>query len=131
MPLYTINTYDKLEIVTKHKIAEDVTKIHCSITGAPKEFVHVVFADKLELKDRLKGYILASVRAGRTEEINQQLKNGILNSLTESLRCSASEITIHLLEVEASSSIEFGEILPEPGEEESWFQKLRQENKIR
>ena len=44
MPLYICNaTNTSLTSEAKTKIAQDITDIHCRVTGAPASFVHAVF----------------------------------------------------------------------------------------
>ena len=46
MPLYrTLTAPDLLDLAGRTAFANDVVDIHCDITGAPRSFVHVLFAD--------------------------------------------------------------------------------------
>ena len=47
MPLYICNTKAKaLGAAAKAQIAQDITDIHCAVTGAPPAFVHTVFFEE-------------------------------------------------------------------------------------
>ena len=46
MPLYICNSKaGTVAQEAKAKIADDITRIHCDVTGAPPCFVHVFFFD--------------------------------------------------------------------------------------
>ena len=52
------------------RIAKEIVRIHCDVTGAPPSFVHAFFADTPpdELPEGKAAFVLGSIRWGRTYE---------------------------------------------------------------
>ena len=47
MPLYLCNAAKgAISDAAKPKIAADITRIHCEVTGAPPQFVHAFFVEE-------------------------------------------------------------------------------------
>ncbi len=67
MPLYMLTSKEHISPEHKSELASVVTDTHCSITGAPRDFVHVVFSEGFPIEGEL--HILGTVRAGRTSEM--------------------------------------------------------------
>jgi hypothetical protein len=49
--------------------------------------------------------------------------------LISSLACQSVQLQVDFSKIAASSVVEFGEILPEPGEEGPWLEKMKLELK--
>ena len=124
MPLYICNA--KAGAVpqdAKAKIADDITRIHCDVTGAPPTFVHVFFfeeAPQPPLGDKT-AMVFGQIRAGRTEEQKAQIRAEMAASLTQHSGIAADHITVFTTDTPASWVMEGGDVLPEPGEEEAWL----------
>jgi phenylpyruvate tautomerase PptA (4-oxalocrotonate tautomerase family) len=124
MPLYICNMKKgALDGPAKEKIAEAITNIHCSVTGAPASFVHAVFFEEalqFPLEDKTL-YVRGTIRKGRSDEQKNQIADAIRASL---VKCGGVEVQhayALIRETPASWVLEGGEIMPEPGEEAEWF----------
>lgn len=124
MPLYICNTRSgALDAAAKQKLAEAITDIHCSVTGAPASFVHAVFfeeAPQFPLDDKTL-YVRGTIRKGRTDEQKQEIEARIRESLVAHGGVAAQDAAAVIRETPASWVLEGGEIMPEPGEEADWF----------
>jgi phenylpyruvate tautomerase PptA (4-oxalocrotonate tautomerase family) len=129
MPTYVVtSTPGRLSAENKQTIAKDITDIHCSVTGAPKYFVQILFngvptenyflAGKRLEEDNI--YIHAHIRSGRTTESKQKIMNDIISSVTAETGADKSSLQVYITDIPASQVAEFGSILPEPGQEKIW-----------
>lgn len=124
MPLYICNSKPgSVPAVAKAKIAADVTRIHCDVTGAPAKFVHVFFfenAPNPPLGDAA-AMIYGQIRHGRTDAQKAQIREEMGASLMEHAQLETGDIHVFTSDTPASWVMEGGDILPEPGEEEAWL----------
>lgn len=125
MPLYrTLVRPGLLDLDQREAFANDVMEVHCGITGAPRSFVHVLFAedDDNRLDDGQNALIFGTIRHGRTEEQRQDIADQLTSALAGRAAIEPSSITAVSAEVNASYTMEGGKLLPEPGspEEEEW-----------
>jgi phenylpyruvate tautomerase PptA (4-oxalocrotonate tautomerase family) len=129
MPIYQCSSQRGLLTEDmKPKIAEAITDAHVDTTGAPPVFVHVYFNEippgiaysAGEPDTKLTG-IQGSVRAGRTVEVNQKLIQRILASWCEITGQPAKEVLAGLTDIDSEIQMEYGLLLPHPGDEAEWF----------
>lgn len=124
MPLYICNTKgDVLGPAAKQQIAADITRIHCSVAGAPPSFVHAMFfedAPQFAISDKTLT-VRGTIRRGRDDEQKRRIADAIAVSLAENGRVRTDETHVEIRETPASWVLEGGEIMPEPGEEAAWF----------
>ena len=112
----------------KAKIATAITDAHVDYTGAPRSFVHVFFNEippgisysAGEPDTEISG-ITGSIRAGRTLEQKQKLIKQIVASWTEITGQPAKHLIAGLTEIDSEVQMEYGLILPKPGDEPAWF----------
>lgn len=125
MPVYTLASKGVLQTHLKKKAADAITDLHCSITGAPAEFVNVVFMDGHDLNEGKLLGIIGNVRKGgnRNKELTDNLRIQILQGVAAAVGMHERDISCNLLGFPASWGMEGGEILPEPGEEEIWLKR--------
>jgi phenylpyruvate tautomerase PptA (4-oxalocrotonate tautomerase family) len=124
VPLYRcmvtegLTSYDQ-----RAAIAEEVTRIHCEVTGAPATFVHTFFAEDAdgELPEGTRALIFGSIRAGRMPEQKQRLVSEMKTAVSTILGISEGEAMLATADMPARWVMEGGELLPEPGEEEAWL----------
>ena len=84
MPLYVCNAKRGiLDETAKQKIAQDITDVHCTVTGAPASFVHAMFFEESPQfpLDEKTLYVRGTIRKGRTGQQKQQITDGIRESL--------------------------------------------------
>lgn len=131
MPTYKITTKpNKLSDKQKDKIAEYITKVHSEITGAPSYYAQIIF-DENNYRRYIGGmlsdsqiWIHGDIRTGRTIEQRKALICKIVEGVSEIATVPASDVWVYLNNLEASDMAEFGQILPEPGKEQEWFDSL-------
>lgn len=125
MPVYNIATRNALSYTTRQKTANAITDIHCRLTGAPPEFVNVIFMHGHHLKQGRALDVICNVRSGgnRNAELTETLRQKILEGVAASTGFDASTVSASLLGFPASWAMEGGEILPEPGDEDAWLKR--------
>ena len=133
MPLYICAAAkDAISAEQKRQIANEVTRVHCEVTGAPRTFVHCFFFDQdspqIELLQTVfkaesdKPYVLfGNLRAGRTEETKDRVINDMCNGVAGILGVARDQIEMATQDIPAKWVMEGGDLLPEPGEEEAWL----------
>ena len=126
MPLYMCNApKGTISDAAKPKIAADITRIHCDVTGAPPQFVHAFFLDDAQappLGDK-KAVLFGSIRAGRTDAQKAQIVTEMRESVHRHTGLALEDVGMITTDVPASWVLEGGEIMPEPGEEAEWLAK--------
>ena len=133
MPTYTVK-YSNLTLTKqkKNKIAKGITSVHEKVTGAKSFFAQVIFVEnkknyhfmggKLVKKKQL--FLNGQIRAGRSEEIKDKLIKKLRDTLIQNSGLSREKIWVYIVDLPPAQMIEYGEILPQSGEEESWFNNL-------
>ena len=124
MPVYSLTSRKKINDTNKQKLANLFTDTHCGLTGAPEQFVHVFFSDGIPISGGKDLYIHANVRAGRTKETVAELAKQLVEKSAAIIGLPASQVKINLMEIQPKWCMEGGYIMPEPGEEDEWFEKV-------
>ena len=134
MPTYVCSVpKGLLTAAQKTAIAEAISRIHSEATGAPQFFVQVII-DENQSADRFLGgrltashiWIRGDIRAGRTKEQREKLILNIMKEVSRITALDENSIWIYLCNLEPTDMIEYGHVLPAPGEEQAWFEKLPQ-----
>ena len=115
----------------KQRIASAITRLHSEVTGAPPWMVQVVI-DETEQRQRYLGsqpadrhiWIRADIRAGRTREQRQRLMLSIVQAASEISGVEKSAIWVYLCNLAPEDLVEYGHVMPLPGEEQTWFEAL-------
>ncbi|MAK45018.1 MAG: tautomerase family protein [Spongiibacter marinus] len=125
MPVYNVATRRPLSYETRKKTADAITDIHCAMTGAPAEFVNVIFMEGHRIKGGHDVGVVCNVRSGgnRNAELTEDLRLRIRDGIAEATQLSTEKVLATLLGFPASWAMEGGEILPEPGEEQAWLER--------
>lgn len=124
MPVYSLTSHKQISQAKKQKLADLFTDTHCGLTGAPEQFVHVIFSDGIPIREGKELYIHANVRAGRTPEMVQTLREDLVNKSADILGISPALVHINLMEIQAKWIMEGGHVMPDPGEEDEWMEKV-------
>ena len=125
MPLYRVLTRPNL-LSEQQRVAfsQDVVNVHCGVTGAPRSFVHVIYAedDEGKLQGSIKAMVLGTIRNGRSEAAKQEIREGLSKALANRAGVDTTDVATLTVDIEASYTMEGGKLLPEPGspEEEEW-----------
>lgn len=125
MPLYTLASKKPLPEQMRFDIAQVITDVHCGLTGAPSEFVNVVFMTGYRMR---KGTILGvngNVRMGgnRDDELYTKLKSQMHENISKAAQLDMSKVLVTLIGVESNWVVEGGMVLPFPGEEADWLER--------
>jgi phenylpyruvate tautomerase PptA (4-oxalocrotonate tautomerase family) len=133
MPTYVcFSLAGRLSAEQKHRIAEEITAAHSEEMHAPRYLVQVVF-QSLPAGDCFIGgrpapsgqiWIRADVRAGRMDEQKLTLMHRIATAAAQIAGCSLADLWIYLNELPPENMIEFGHVLPVPGNEGEWLNGL-------
>ena len=115
MPVYHCSIPESaLDDRARAGIASDLTRLHCEKTGAPPEFVHVLFVDA-----KSGANVVGSIRAGRSFALREEMAAAMAAAVER--RLGGGPVQVRLLEVPAAWVMEGGAVMPEPGEEAAWL----------
>lgn len=125
MPLYTLASKKPFPEEVRFAIAQVITDVHCGVTGAPSEFVNVVFMTGYSMK---RGTILGvngNVRMGgdRDQELYDTLQAAMHKGIAAAAGLEMSKVLITLIGVESNWVVEGGMVLPFPGDEGDWLDR--------
>ena len=109
------------------RIAKEIVRIHCGVTGAPASFVHAFFTETpaSQLPPGKQAFVLGSIRAGRSDEQKAEIASEMTNVLSDVLGLGAEAVGVVTADVPSKWNMEGGELLPEPGEEAEWLERHR------
>ena len=86
MPFYhAIVRPEVLAPADRETLSNDVTSVHCDVTGAPRTFVHVLYTvdDAKRLPDNIDVLYRANIRSGRTPEQKAELTTRLQTATAE------------------------------------------------
>ena len=114
-------------------LAKAVTDIHCSATGAPRNFVRIIFNTYPEGNGFLAEtpsatvFLLCHIRAGRTMETKHSMLKQLNDAAVKIGGISSDALAIILAEIPPAHGMESGLILPgsTPEEETNWLKEHR------
>jgi len=108
----------------KEAIARALSRIHSEDTGAPPYFVQVVIEEKKPTQRFLGGmrvsgqiWIRGDIRAGRTEEKRNAMMRRMMEEVGRITGVQDQDIWIYLCNLTPTDMLEYGHVLPKPGEE--------------
>jgi phenylpyruvate tautomerase PptA (4-oxalocrotonate tautomerase family) len=117
----------------KDRIAAAIGRRHSEATGAPSFFVQVVIEESATTRRYLGGtlsdahfWIHGDIRAGRSEVVRSTLMLGIMKDVSAIAAVPEASIWVYLCNLDPTDMVEFGHVLPRPGEEQAWFENLPQ-----
>jgi|SRR5690554_5436260 len=138
MPTYTVTVANlSLSPQQKSQIAEAITAANSAQTGAPRFFAQVLFSAANKGDHFVGGkvntgpqvYVHGLVREGRSIEIKQALMSQMLEEIAQIVGITAEDVWVYLQNIPATRMIEFGRLLPAPGEEAEWEKGMTQEKR--
>ena len=133
MPTYTVTTSNLALTKSKKKsIAQGITNIHSKTTGANTYFAQVMFHETKKNNHFMGGklvkdeqiYLHGQIRAGRPKKIKDELIDQLKKLLAKETVLDQSSVWVYIVDVEPSQMVEYGEVLPESGQEKAWFDNL-------
>lgn len=120
MPLYTLMTQDGvLSSEAKTRLAVELTKLHSSYSGVPKNWVHVVFQEYPPGNGFTAGEAAATaaltllIRTGRPPEYKRELIQRLWKLFQTATGAPDDQIVIGIQELPPSQAMEMGKIMPE------------------
>jgi phenylpyruvate tautomerase PptA (4-oxalocrotonate tautomerase family) len=131
MPTYVCSVPEKsVDDRQKEAIAEAISRIHSEETGAPIFFAQIIIEEKKP--DRFLGPLRASsqiwirgdIRAGRTEAQRTRMMLRMMEEVSRITGVKDQDIWVYLCNLAPTDMLEYGHVLPKPGEETIWFDQL-------
>ena len=123
MPFYRcLVPKDSLPFEQRQQVARAFTDIHCGLTGAPRDFVHVAFFDNEGSEFAEPYYIDGGNRAGRPAALKEKLLAELMGAFRDITGVPSDRLGGRITEGRASWTMEGGRVLPEPGAEgPEWY----------
>ena len=133
MPTYNVFTSNlALTNFQKNKIAAEISQIHEVVTGADSFFAQIIF-HKIEENSHFHGskkiinkqiFLHGEIREGRSSKIKNKLITSLRDALINFSGVDKGNIWVYLVDLKPDQMIEYGEILPKPGQESVWLNAL-------
>jgi phenylpyruvate tautomerase PptA (4-oxalocrotonate tautomerase family) len=132
MPTYVCwSGKGRISVPQRQHIAEGITLIHSECTGAPGAFVQTIFND-IEVGSHYIGgddasdtvWVYGHIRDGRDEVVRSKILTRISQLLVEVLGIDPSLTWVYINPLANTDMVEFGRILPLPGEETKWIGEM-------
>jgi phenylpyruvate tautomerase PptA (4-oxalocrotonate tautomerase family) len=130
---YCTSAQGRLTAEQKSRIAGEITRIHAEVTGAPSYFAQVIF-NEVKPGDGFMGgvpvthdhiFVYGHIRAGRAAVDKTRMIKLMADAVALAANVDARRaIWVYLNELQPRQMIEFGHVLPEPGDEPAWTDAL-------
>ena len=122
----------RLSADQKARAASEITRVHNEVTGAATFFAQVIFHEIIPGNYFVGGKALAEdqiflngqIRAGRSAVDRSRLLAGLRDAVADSAQASQNSVWVYLVDLPARDMIEYGHVLPEPGQENIWLDGL-------
>jgi phenylpyruvate tautomerase PptA (4-oxalocrotonate tautomerase family) len=122
MPLYSaISQEGFLSDETKTKIAQEITRIHCSIMGVPRQFVRVVFLSYplgsgfTAGEEAPTASLNCVLRAGHTAEEKTEMLQQLWSMFQDLTSVATEQLALSLQEIPSQNAMEMGQIMKPVG----------------
>lgn len=128
MPTYQVTTSaGLLDAESKQRVAQAITHTHSAVTGAGNYFAQVIFTEKAAEDYYLGGqrlraphlFVHGTIRA-RDVALEQRLVESLLPAIAAAAALHKRYVWVYLADLPPALMIEFGHVLPQPGEEAAW-----------
>lgn len=136
MPVYEVIAVDgRFASAQKTMLAEAMTSIHSATTGTPRFLVQVIFRE-VEVGNFFIGgqtlkfdniHVQAHIESGCRSETKKLLISQILMSVAAISETDRSAVQIYVEDVPTRQIVEWGQFVPESGDEVSWDRTLRED----
>ena len=75
-------------------------------------------------------FVHGQIRSGRTPERKRALLDALVAAVTDSVDIPRRGVWVYLVDLPPSNTVEFGHVLPEPGEEDTWLASLETVDRV-
>jgi phenylpyruvate tautomerase PptA (4-oxalocrotonate tautomerase family) len=121
-----------LDAGKKSAIAAAITRVHNAVTGAAAFFAQVIFTEVAKGNHFMGGaplkaeqiFVHGFIRAGRSVPDRQKLVTELVQVLSEHSGLPERLVWVYITEIPARQMAEYGHLLPEPGDEQTWLNGL-------
>ncbi|UFX46162.1 4-oxalocrotonate tautomerase family protein [Bradyrhizobium sp. 41S5] len=134
MPTYAcISAQGRLSAEQKGRIAGEITRIHAEVTGAPSYFAQVIFSEVNPGNWFMGGvpvahdhiFVYGHIRSGRAAVDKTRMIKLMADAVGAAANADSKRaVWVYLNELQPRQMIEFGHVLPEPGDEPAWTAAL-------
>ena len=133
MPTYTLTApVGRLTSDQKARAAAGITRAHTEVTGAANFFAQVIVNEVPAGNYFLGGRPLATdqlflhgqIRAGRSAVDRKRLLLALRDVVAEAAGADRRSVWVYLVDLPACDMVEYGHVLPEPGNEAAWLDAL-------
>ncbi|MGA2292951.1 tautomerase family protein [Bradyrhizobium sp.] len=134
MPTYFCTTAEgRLTVEQKRKIAGEITRVHCEVTGAPGFFAQVIFHEVKPGDYYIGGaplrhdhlFVYGHIRSGRAAVDKSRMIALMAKAVGDAANVESSRsVWVYVAELPPRQMIEFGHLLPEAGDEPAWTAAL-------
>lgn len=129
MPTYTVTTTRQIGAVSRDAIANAIADSHTRVTGAGRIFAQVVFITRSPDMVTVGGapadedhiFIDATIRGGRERVLVDRLVSEVTRAVASAASVNPKSIWLYIRELDPSRMVEYGSVLPAPGEEDAWL----------
>ena len=137
MPTYVCTIKEgRLSPDQKSRIAAEITRIHCEVTGAPTFLAQVMFEEGKPGNYFIGGaplahdqiFVYGLVRAGRSVQDKLKIVRLMAEVVANAAGVSRTGVWIYIAELPPRHMMEYGYVLPEPGDEDVRTNALPTEN---
>jgi phenylpyruvate tautomerase PptA (4-oxalocrotonate tautomerase family) len=132
MPIFHCHTPQRLLTNSaKAKLAGEITRIHCELTGERPSFVNVLFLDIPEGtsfkagKPSTRSFVFGEIRYGYEVQTRHTLLRDLSQMWTRLTSQSEAELIVALRESPAENATQAGLIFAGPGHQQQWFDENR------
>ncbi|MCD2197590.1 tautomerase family protein [Actinomycetospora endophytica] len=128
MPNYAIHLRtESSTAAARADLARRISAVHARATAAPPSFVQVIVHPIVgehfiagEPVDPRAVFVHGHIRAGRTAEAKHELIVGLRDAVVAALGVPDDLVWVYVSEIPAEQMVEFGRVLPAPGQEAEW-----------
>jgi phenylpyruvate tautomerase PptA (4-oxalocrotonate tautomerase family) len=134
MPTYFCTTSEeRLTADQKSKIAGEITRVHCEVTGAPSFFAQVIFQEVKPGNYFMGGsplkhdqiFVYGYIRSGRAAVDKSRMIALMARAVGDAAKVeNTRSVWVYVAELPPRQMIEFGHLLPEAGDEPAWTAAL-------
>jgi len=133
MPTYTVK-YSNFNLSQKQKnsLASDISDTHSKFTGANTFFAQVIFQKNEKNSHFMAGklvktkeiFLNGQIRSGRSSKVKKKLILSLRKILIKNTNLKKDFVWVYLEDLLPDQMIEYGEVLPNSGQEKKWFNSL-------